>query len=471
MNHIKNSRALLLASAIGTVLFAATATFSFAADTTPPTQPTGLSATPVSLSQINLSWTGSTDDVGVAGYGVFRNGLQVATTTTTSYSDTGLLAGTSYGYAVDAFDTTGNLSNQSSSVSTSTLGDTTAPSVPAGLSATAGSSSQVNLSWSASTDNVGVTGYRVYRNGVQVGTMVATSFSDTGLSASTGYAYTVAAFDTAGNLSAQSGSVSATTLASSSTDTTPPSAPSGLSASPVSGSQINFTWSAATDNVGVTGYDVYRNGVKVGTASGTSYSDTGLSASTVYSYTVSAFDAAGNTSAQSGSVSATTLASGSTSVGAVSIPPTVQIGSDGSILIHGMTVTLIGTNTFTGTVWGITYTVDYSSSTTGGRNRFQFYLRGGNSASINASQIQVGDVLGVQGTVTQSSPTVIQAQVLRNYNITSPRSSNQGGNSGNNNQNNQYGGSGIGNFNNIQSLLQQLLSRFDVLKTQSGRGR
>lgn len=93
-------------------------------------------------------------------------------------------------------------------------GDTTPPSIPIGLSATAVSSSQINLTWAASTDNVGVAGYKVYRGGSQVGTSTTTTFADTGLSPSTTYAYTVAAYDATGNTSAQSGSVSGMTLAS-----------------------------------------------------------------------------------------------------------------------------------------------------------------------------------------------------------------------------------------------------------------
>jgi chitodextrinase len=89
--------------------------------------------------------------------------------------------------------------------------DTTAPSVPANLTATAISSLAVNLSWSASTDNVGVTGYKVYRGGAQIGTSVTNSYSDTGLTANTAYAYTVSAYDAAGNNSGQSSSASATT--------------------------------------------------------------------------------------------------------------------------------------------------------------------------------------------------------------------------------------------------------------------
>ncbi len=95
---------------------------------------------------------------------------------------------------------------------------------------------------------------------------------------------------------------------SSSSDTTAPSVPVNLTASAVSESQINLTWSASADNVGITGYKVYRNGssTPIATTANTSYSDTGLSASTSYSYTVSAYDAAGNESMQSSSASATT---------------------------------------------------------------------------------------------------------------------------------------------------------------------
>src|SRR5207244_5810305 len=88
---------------------------------------------------------------------------------------------------------------------------TQAPTVPTGLTATAVSTSQINLSWTASTDNVGVTGYKIFRNTVQVGTATTTSYSDTRLSASTTYTYTVLAYDAAGNNSAQSAPASATT--------------------------------------------------------------------------------------------------------------------------------------------------------------------------------------------------------------------------------------------------------------------
>ena len=182
--------------------------------------------------------------------------------------------------------------------------DTTPPSTPTGLTGTAAGSTAANLSWSASTDNVGVTAYILLRNGVQVATPATTSFADTGLSAATTYSYTVAARDAAGNISPNSTSVSVTTA--STADTTPPSTPTGLTGATAGSTGANLSWNASTDNVGVTGYIVRRNGVQVATPATTSFADTGLSAATTYSYTVAARDAAGNISPDSTSVSVTT---------------------------------------------------------------------------------------------------------------------------------------------------------------------
>lgn len=192
-------------------------------------------------------------------------------------------------------------------------GDTQAPTAPTNLSATAVSSSQINLSWTASTDNVGVTGYQIFRGGVQVGTTSGTTYSDNGLAANTTYSYYVKAYDAANNVSAQNNTASATTQQQSG-DTQAPTAPANLAAAAASSSQINLTWTASTDNIGVTGYQIFRSGMQVGTSSTTSYSDTGLSANTTYSYYVKAYDAAVNVSAQSNAASATTQAGGGSTV-------------------------------------------------------------------------------------------------------------------------------------------------------------
>src|SRR5438552_124711 len=235
------------------------------ADTTPPTTPTGLTAAVAGLTAANLSWNASTDNVGVTGYIVRRNGVQIATPTTTSFADTGLSDGTTYSYTVAARDAAGNISPNSASVSITTP-DTTPPSTPSGLTGAAAGSTGANLSWSASTYNVGVTGYIVRRNGVQVATPATTSFADTGLSAATTYSYTVAARDAAGNISPNSATATVTIA-----DTTPPTTPSGLTAAAAGSTGANLSWSASTDNVGVTGYVVRRNGVQIATPSTTSF--------------------------------------------------------------------------------------------------------------------------------------------------------------------------------------------------------
>src|SRR5581483_9669059 len=192
-------------------------------DTTAPSTPTGLSASIVSSSQINLSWTPSTDNVGVTGYRVFRNGTSLTTlAAVTTYLDTGLAASTTYSYTVQAIDAAGNTSSQSAPASATTPGiDTVAPTVPTGLTGTAVSSSQINLSWNASTDNVGVVGYYVYLNDAVLATTTTTSFNHTGLTASATYNSRVRAFDVAHNNSAWTATpVSVTTPTA---DTQPPS--------------------------------------------------------------------------------------------------------------------------------------------------------------------------------------------------------------------------------------------------------
>jgi len=194
---------------------ASTAAFKSAVtgpDTQAPTVPSGVTATPVSSSAINVSWTASADNVGVAGYRVFRGGVQIATTSATTFADSGLTPSTTYVYTAAAFDAAGNASAQSAAASGTTFAlDTAAPSVPANLHAAATTSTTAALEWSASSDDVGVAGYRVFRNGTSIGTTAGTSFTDFALLPSTNYSYSVAAFDAAQNQSAASAAVNVTT--------------------------------------------------------------------------------------------------------------------------------------------------------------------------------------------------------------------------------------------------------------------
>lgn len=133
--------------------------------------------------------------------------------------------------------------------------DTEPPTVPANLQATAVSSNQIDLTWDAATDNIGVAGYNVYRDGIQVATSSTTSYSDTGLSSSTTYTYEVTAFDAAGNESGKSTPASATTQASNGITLS-------ATAYKVKGVQyVDLTWSGAT----ASNIDVYRDGDLIAT--------------------------------------------------------------------------------------------------------------------------------------------------------------------------------------------------------------
>ncbi|MBR7837086.1 fibronectin type III domain-containing protein [Actinospica durhamensis] len=312
--------------------------------TTAPGAPTALASPSQTGSAIDLSWTAPTSTGGlgaIAGYDVYRNGTLVGTTTATEqgtagaatptiYTDTGLAAGTSYTYTVKAFDAAGDTSAASTSVSASTVSlsaSGSTPSVPTGLTSPSQTASSISLSWTASTGSSGVAGYDVYRNGTKVGTSTSTSYTDTGLTASTSYTYTVDAYDSAGDTSAQSSSVTVSTAAATCTTCSPPSVPSGVTADQESSSSVQISWGASSGGAGVAGYDVYRNGTKVGTSTSTSYTDTGLSASTSYTYTVAAYDSSNDTSAQSGGLAVATVASGTTGYEAESTANTLAGGA------------------------------------------------------------------------------------------------------------------------------------------------
>ncbi|MER7457013.1 glycoside hydrolase family 9 protein [Micromonospora sp. NPDC126480] len=232
--------------------------------------------------------------------------------------------------------------------------DTVAPTAPGTPTASAVTATGLTLSWAASTDNVGVTGYDVYREAgatdVLVGSPATTSLAVTGLTAATSYSFYVVARDAAGNRSAASPPVTVTTADPSTPDTTPPTAPGTPTASAVTATGLTLSWAASTDNVGVTGYRVYRrNGgsdLLVGSPSTTTLAVTGLAAATTYTFHVVAVDAAGNASAASAPVTVTTAD-----------PPVAgacRIGYATNDWSTGFTASITITNTGTATINGWT---------------------------------------------------------------------------------------------------------------------
>ena len=289
-------------------------------DTIAPTVPSGLAVSNLRGTSLTLTWTASTDNVAVKNYNIYLNGRYVTSSTTASVNVTGLTSMTSYDITVLASDTSNNRSSVSTALRVTTP-DGTAPTVPTNVTISNQTLAGFTVTWTASTDNVAVTKYNIYRNGAYIATINAptSTYTFANLLANTTYQITVLAMDAAGNRSAQTAAVSGTTLAG--TDTLAPTAPTNLLSSNITTSGFTITWTAATDNVGVSGYNIYRNGTYVTTVSGTttSYTFSGLSAGLTHNVYVRALDAAKNFT-NSTTRSVTTLAAGDAT------PPTAPTG-------------------------------------------------------------------------------------------------------------------------------------------------
>jgi chitodextrinase len=343
-------------------------------DSEAPSVPTGLNASASSATQVDLTWQPSSDNIGVTGYTIYRDGATLASVdgTTLSYSDTTAQPSSSYSYTVDAFDLVGNHSAQSTPVGVTT------PAMPSSLTFTVEADTYVNSDFptsnygSATAWRVdgspdihsylrftvqGLAGYAIQSAYLNV---YANSSSNIGIDAlsvaDNTWDENTVTYDTAPALggligssptfasgtwvpidvtsyvtgegtysfgintpgsstisfAAKEGGVNAAQLIITLdiADIEAPSVPSGLTASASSATQVDLSWLASTDNVGVEGYTIYRDGTVLTSVSGStiSYSDLSAQESTTYTYSVDAFDAAGNHSAQSTPINVTTPA-------------------------------------------------------------------------------------------------------------------------------------------------------------------
>jgi chitodextrinase len=274
-------------------------------DTSPPTVPSRLEAVLQPPSSVALSWAPSSDDVGVTGYEVQREGRRVAMATEPRALEAGLRADARHCYTVRARDAAGNASAWTPPACVD-VPDTQAPSVPPALAAAVQPGGKVALSWGASTDDVGIMGYEVWRGKVRATVASSRSFTDVSVPIAVEQCYTVVAFDRAGNRSEPAGP-SCVTLP----DVTPPSVPTRLSAKAPGETDVLLTWDAASDDVAVVRYEIARtepagSQPSVPTTAEVAAHDTGLRVATRYCYAVRACDAAGNCSAPSEPACATT---------------------------------------------------------------------------------------------------------------------------------------------------------------------
>lgn len=297
-------------------------------DIQPPTAPSGLAASTTAVTantgSVQLAWTPSSDNKSVSGYDVYRDGSKIATVTLPAYTDPSLANNATYTYLVMAFDAAGNRSVASSQLLVP-LGlaaiDNTPPTAPSNLSASTfaidSTSASVVLMWAPSTDNKAVAGYDVFRGGIKIASVAVPGYTDPLVLIGTAYSYYIVAFDGAGNRSSSSGQLAVTPNQPSlgvivngqlspgiiglpQQDVLQPTAPSNLNASTfaqtATTSSIVLSWNPATDNTAVTGYEVYRNGVRIATVALPGYTDPSVTSAVAYTYFIMAFDAAGNRS-------------------------------------------------------------------------------------------------------------------------------------------------------------------------------
>ncbi|CAM4435519.1 M4 family metallopeptidase [Flavobacterium terrigena] len=401
------------------------AAYAGSGDTVAPSTPASLAASGTTSSSTNLSWTASTDNVAVAGYNVYSGVTLLGTASGTTYTASGLTASTTYSFTVKAKDAAGNLSASSNAVSVTTLaatasycasqggsvadeligrvqigtinnastggtGYTDFTSISTNLTKGASTTITVTPTWTGSTYPEGYAVFIDYNNDkdfADAGELVWSKAAATTTPASGSFTVPTTAITGSTRMRVsmkyngiptaceafQYGQVEDYTvnLTTGTVDTTAPSAPTSLTASGTSQTGTNLSWTASTDNVGVTGYDVYQGVTLKASVTGTTYAVAGLTAATAYTFSVKAKDAAGNISAASNVVNVTTLSNsvtycastssntsdekiGRVQVGTINNPSTGTAGYEN--------FTALSTNLTTGTANTITITPSWTST-------------------------------------------------------------------------------------------------------------
>lgn len=292
-------------------------------DRTPPSQPTNLHTTAVAHTSFTVAWNRSTDNVGVRSYSMWIDELGLGVVSTASDQTTatwslGLQPGHTYTVRVRAFDAAYN-GSADATLSVTTLADTTAPTVPSGLSVTSVSASQALLAWSASTDNVGPIFYDILVDGAPTANAWSTRPAGSPVTATSGawvrqlapgtrHEFAVRARDASGNQSAASAPVSAVTQPN--PDTTAPTAPvltaansGGTSTCP---EELWLRWTPSTDDSGTVEYEIRVNSRIIDVASGSTGWITYTEVLGANAVTITAVDAAGNASARSNTITVST---------------------------------------------------------------------------------------------------------------------------------------------------------------------
>ena len=236
--------------------------------------------------ELKLSWEAASDNLGILGYEIIRNGTVLGFTRRNYFIDDTITSSQKYTYVVKAYDLVKNASEDNATIEVNTLIDTEKPTAPKQLKITERSTDSITLHWESATDNIRVAGYYVYRNGKLIATTGARSAHFTDLAVAPGlYVYSVTAFDDDGNESYISNYVTY--------DNAPPAKPV-LVVDDITTTGVTLRWSECEDNFKLEGYVLYRDGVRIAKLTENQYIDSGLKDSTQYTYTLVAYDTSGN---------------------------------------------------------------------------------------------------------------------------------------------------------------------------------
>lgn len=263
-------------------------------DTTPPEAVTDVTSN-TQNDYLELTWQESTDDTGIATYNILRDGVLIGSTTASTFIDTNAPAG-DHIYIIVATDAAGNTTQSGSytvtvPVTADNETDIDPPSAATNITLTS-SGASITITWNSATDNVGISGYNIRRDGTLISSTSSLTFMDNNLAPGS-YTYNIESIDLAGNTTSST-DLPFTLLANNETDNVSPSGVSNISYQ-INNNNLLFTWTAASDNVAVTSYTIYRDGVSVGNTTNTTFLDLNVPVG-ARNYTIDAFDAANNSS-------------------------------------------------------------------------------------------------------------------------------------------------------------------------------
>ena len=268
-----------------------------------PTAPTNFSLVSKTSTTAVVTWNESTDNVGVKNYVIYNDGVKVGTTAERNFTIQKLTPNTTYNFTVRAIDEGANVSLDSNTITVTTDVDNEVPTVPTNFAVMSKTSTSITFTWDKSTDNAAVVSYDIFEGTQKVGNANDNIFTITGIVPSTTHSYTIKAKDGSGNISAESAILEVTTAV----DTETPTTPIELVQTSKTSTSVGLSWSNATDNVGIVGYEIYEGVRKIGETTGeTNFIASELTPNTSYHFMIKAKDGAGNVSLESTILSVTT---------------------------------------------------------------------------------------------------------------------------------------------------------------------